>query len=337
VHEDGDSVDSMRAVIAAEPGGPEVLRIVDRPDPEPSPGEVVIAVAASAVNRADLLQRQGNYPPPPGASDVLGMECSGTIAAVGEAVSGWQAGDEVCALLAAGGYAEQVTVPAGQIMRLPKNISLVDAAALPEVACTVWSMVFGMHAGRLAAGENFLVHGGSSGIGTMAIQLAKQYGARVFATAGSQHKLDACRELGADVVINYKDEDFVERIRAETRGAGVQVILDNMGASYLSRNVRALATDGRLIVLGLQGGRKGELDLAALLSKRATVHAAGLRARSAESKAAIVADTVEHVWPLIESGAVRPVIDRVFGLDEVARAHELVESSTHIGKVLLEI
>jgi putative PIG3 family NAD(P)H quinone oxidoreductase len=265
------------------------------------------------------------------------MECSGTIAALGEGVRDWQVGDEVCALLAAGGYAQRVAVPAGQVMRAPKNVSLVDAAALPEVACTVWSMVFGIDAGRLAAGERFLVHGGSSGIGTMAIQLAKAFGARVFATAGSPHKLDACRDLGADVVINYRDEDFVERVRAETGGAGVDVILDNMGASYLPRNVKALAMDGRLIVLGLQGGRKGELDLALLLSKRATVHAAGLRARSAESKSAIVAQTVEHVWPLIESGVVRPVIDRVFGLDEVAQAHELVESSAHIGKVLLEV
>jgi putative PIG3 family NAD(P)H quinone oxidoreductase len=260
-----------------------------------------------------------------------------TSLALGEGVTGWQIGDEVCALLAAGGYAERVALPAGQLMPAPKNLSLVDAAALPEVACTVWSMVFGMHAGRLAAGESFLVHGGSGGIGTMAIQVAKQYGARVFATAGSAHKLDACRELGADVVINYKDEDFVERVRAETSGAGVDVILDNMGASYLPRNVKALAMDGRLVVLGLQGGRKGELDLALLLSKRATVHAAGLRARSAESKASIVAETVEHVWPLVESGAVRPVIDRVFGLDEVVQAHELVESSSHIGKVLLEV
>jgi putative PIG3 family NAD(P)H quinone oxidoreductase len=310
---------------------------VDLPDPEPAPGEVVIAVAATAINRADLLQRQGNYPPPPGESDVLGMECSGTVAALGDGVTGWRVGDEVCALLAAGGYAERVAVPVGQVMPAPKNVSLVDAAALPEVTCTVWSMVFGQHAGRLSAGESFLVHGGSSGIGTMAIQLAKHQGARVFATAGSPHKLAACLDLGADAAINYKDEDFVERVRADTGGTGVDVVLDNMGASYLSRNVKALAMDGRLVVLGLQGGRKGELDLALLLSKRGTVHAAGLRARGAQSKAEIVADTVQNVWPLVETGAVRPVIDRVFGLDEAVQAHELVESSAHIGKVLLEI
>jgi putative PIG3 family NAD(P)H quinone oxidoreductase len=325
----------MRAVVIAEPGGPEVLEVHEVPDPEPAAGEVLIDVAASAINRADLLQRQGNYPPPPGASPYLGMECSGTIAQLGDGVIGWAVGDEVCALLAGGGYATKVAVPAGQVLPVPKGIALVDAAALPEVTCTVWSMVFGEHSGRLQAGEAFLVHGGSSGIGTMAIQLAHQRGATVFTTAGTAHKLDVCRSLGADVAINYRDEVFDERVLSETGGSGADVILDNMGASYLARNTMALAFGGRLIVLGLQGGRKAELDLGMLLVKRGTVHAAGLRGRPLDQKAEIVAATRREVWPMIESGAVRPVIDRVLTLEDAAEAHRLVESSEHIGKVLL--
>jgi putative PIG3 family NAD(P)H quinone oxidoreductase len=243
----------------------------------------------------------------------------------------------VCALLAGGAYAELVAVPVGQLMPVPQGVSLVDAAALPEVTCTVWSMVFGRDAGRLQPGERFLVHGGTSGIGTMAIQLAHQRGAKVFATAGTPRKVRVCAELGADVAINYRDEVFDERIRDETGGAGVDVILDNMGASYLPRNIRSLAVGGRLIVLGLQGGVKGELDLGAVLSKRLTVHAAGLRARPAAQKAEIVAETQHAVWPMIESGAVRPVIDRVLTLDDVVEAHRLVDSSEHIGKVLLRV
>lgn len=327
----------MRAVVVTETGGPEVLQIREVPDPEPAPDEVVLAVAATAVNRADLLQRQGNYPPPPGAPSYLGLECSGTIAALGEAVTGWTVGERVCALLAGGGYAQKVAVPVGQLMPVPAGLSLVEAAALPEVGCTVWSMVFGAHAGRLQPGERLLVHGGSSGIGTMAIQLAKQRGAEVFVTAGTARKLDACRELGADLAINYHDEVFDDRVREATGGAGVDVVLDNMGATYLTRNVAALATGGRLIVLGLQGGRRGEVDLGVLLSKRATVHAAGLRARPPAEKAAIVAETQHAVWPLIESGAVRPVIDRVLGLDEAGEAHRVVQASEHIGKVLLQV
>jgi putative PIG3 family NAD(P)H quinone oxidoreductase len=331
----------MRAVVIDDPGDPEVMRIADVPDPEPRPGEVVIDVAGTAVNRADCMQRQGNYPPPPGASPYLGLECSGTISALGESVAGWEVGTEVCALLSGGGYAEKVAVPVGQLMPVPEGISLVDAAALPEVSCTVWSMVFGTPAGRLQPGERFLVHGGTSGIGTMAIQLAAQRGARVFATAGTPRKVEVCRELGADVAINYREERFEEVVAKDTAddpaGPGVDVILDNMGASYLPRNVAALATGGRLVVLGLQGGRKGELDLGALLVKRATVHAAGLRARPAAAKAMIVAETVVAVWPLVESGAVRPVIDRVVNLDDVVEAHRLVESSEHIGKVVLRV
>jgi putative PIG3 family NAD(P)H quinone oxidoreductase len=327
----------MRAVVISEPGGPEVLRVEDVPDPEPQPDEVVVDIAACAVNRADLLQRQGHYPPPPGASDILGMECSGTISAVGDGVAGWSVGDQVCALLAGGGYAERVAVPVGQLMAVPAGVSLIDAAGLPEVTCTVWSMVFGAGAGRLSPGERFLVHGGSSGIGTMAIQLAHGRGAEVFTTAGSAAKLDFCRGLGADVAINYRDEDFARRVNEETGGAGVDVVLDNMGAPYLPRNLASLAIGGRLIVLGLQGGRKGELDLGALLTKRATVHAAGLRGRPKQQKADIVAETHANVWPMIESGTVRPVIDRILTLDDAAEAHRLVESSEHIGKVLLRM
>ncbi len=325
----------MRAVVVTEPGEPEVLEVQEVPDPHPGAGEVLIKVAATGINRADLLQRQGNYPPPHGAPPYLGMECSGIIAELGDGVTGWSMGDQVCALLAGGGYAELVAAPAGQVMPVPAGVSLVEAAALPETTCTVWSMVF--VAGRLQPGESFLVHGGTSGIGTMAIQIAHHNGSRVFATAGTPRKVEFCRTLGADVAINYRDEVFDDRVLNETDGHGVDVILDNMGALYLPRNLRALAVGGRLVVLGLQGGRKGEIDLGTLLAKRATVLAAGLRARPPEEKATIVADTVAHVWPLIESGAVRPIIDRILTLDDATEAHRLVESSEHIGKVLLRV
>ncbi|WP_375484503.1 NAD(P)H-quinone oxidoreductase [uncultured Jatrophihabitans sp.] len=327
----------MRAVVITEPGGPEVLQVQDVPDPTPKPDEVIVQVAAAGLNRADLLQRQGFYPPPPGASEYLGMEVSGTVAEVGDEVAGWNVGDRVCALLAGGGYAERVAVPVGQLMAVPSGVDLVAAAALPEVTCTVWSMVFGAAAGRLQPGESLLVHGGSSGIGTMAVQLATGRGSRVFVTAGSQAKLDVCRDLGADVGINYRNEDFVERVKAETDGAGVDVILDNMGASYLARNIEALATDGRLVVLGMQGGAKGELNLGALLTKRATVHAAGLRARPAQQKAAIVAEAQNAIWPMIEAGTVRPVVDSVLPLEDAGRAHQLMDDSGHIGKILLQL
>ncbi len=331
------TVEAMRAVVITEPGGPEVLEVQDVPDPTPKSDEVVIDVAATAINRADLLQRQGNYPPPPGASPYLGMECSGTIAALGDGVAGWEVGDEVCALLAGGGYAEKVAAPVGQLLHVPAGVGLLDAAALPEATCTVWSMVFGPVAGRLQPGERLLVHGGSSGIGTMAIQIAHGRGAIVFTTAGTQRKVDFCRSLGADVAINYHDEVFEERVAKETEGRGVDVVLDNMGAVYLPRNVASLAIGGRLIVLGLQGGTKGELDLGAVLVKRATVHAAGLRGRPAAQKAAVVSETEANVWPMIEAGSVRPIIDRVLTLDDAAEAHRLVESSEHIGKVLLRV
>ncbi|MEO9140133.1 MAG: NAD(P)H-quinone oxidoreductase [Jatrophihabitans sp.] len=327
----------MRAVVITEPGAPEVLQVQEVPDPTPRADEVIIDVTATAINRADLLQRQGNYPPPPGASDILGMECSGVISAIGESVAGWSVGDRVCALLAGGGYAEKVAVPMGQLMPVPAGVDLLHAAALPEVTCTVWSMVFGTNAGRLQPGERFLVHGGSSGIGTMAIQLAHGRGAEVYATAGTQRKLDFCRDLGADVAINYREQTFENVIAEHTDKGGVDVILDNMGASYLPRNLASLATGGRLIVLGMQGGATGELNLGQLLTKRATVHAAGLRGRPAAEKAAIVGETQNAVWPMIEAGEVRPIVDRVLSLDDAAEAHRVLDSSEHIGKVLLKV
>lgn len=323
----------MRAVIAAQAGGPEVLTLTDLPDPTPGPGEVVVDVTATSVNRADTLQRQGNYPPPPGASDVLGLECSGRVSAVGPDVSGWQVGDEACALLAGGGYAEKVLVPAGQVMPVPDGVDLVTAGALPEVACTVWSNVF-MIAG-LQAGETLLVHGGAGGIGTMAIQLAKALGARVITTAGTEEKLELCRSLGADVAVNYREQDFVEEVKAATDGHGADVILDNMGAKYLDRNLSALAVQGRLVIIGMQGGVKGELNIGKLLSKRGAVIATSLRARPVEEKAAICAGVVEHVWPLVADGSVRTVVHATLPLSEAAKAHALMESGDHVGKIVL--
>ena len=325
----------MRAVIATGTGGPEVLSVSDVPDVEPGPGEIAIAVAATAVNRADLLQRQGFYPPPPGASDVIGLECSGTVAALGSEVGGWEVGDEVCALLAGGGYASRVVVPAGQVMPVPDGVDLVTAAALPEVAATVWSNVF-MVAG-LQPTETFLVHGGAGGIGTFAIQLASQLGARVFTTGGTADKLAACAALGADVTINYRDEDFVEVVRERTDGVGVDVILDNMGAKYLGRNVEALALEGRLVIIGMQGGSKGELDIGALLRKRGAVIATSLRSRPVAEKAAICASLVEHVWPLVAAGLVRPIVHDTMPLDDAAAAHALMESGEHLGKIVLTV
>lgn len=323
----------MRAIVATEPGGPEVLTVRELPDPVPGDGELVIDMAATAVNRADTLQRRGHYPPPPGASDVLGLECSGTVSAVGSGVDGFAVGDRVCALLAGGGYAEKVLVPAGQVMPAPQGIDLVTAGGLPEVACTVWSNVF-MVAG-LQAGETLLVHGGAGGIGTMAIQVAAALGARVVATAGAPHKLDLCRSLGADVAVNYHEQDFVEEVRRATDGHGADVILDNMGASYLPRNVDALATEGRLVVIGLQGGTKGELDLGKLLRKRGAVVATTLRSRPVDEKAAICAAVVEHVWPLLEDKTVRPVVHATMPLEQAAEAHRMMEAGDHVGKLLL--
>jgi putative PIG3 family NAD(P)H quinone oxidoreductase len=322
----------MRAVIAREPGGPEVLEVRDVPELQAGTGEVVIDVVASAVNRPDLLQRRGFYDPPPGASDVLGLECSGRIAAVGNGVERWHVGDEVCALLAGGGYADQVAVPAGQVVGVPVSLDLVHAAALPEVAATVWSNVFMVAA--LQPGEALLVHGGAGGIGTMAIQLASALGARVACTVGTADKAKACRELGADLAINYREQDFVEEVRRWSE-SGADVILDIMGAAYLGRNVEALAVEGRLLVIGMQGGTKAEFDLGALMDKRGAVISTRLRPRPSEEKAAIMASLEEHVWPLIAEGRVRPIIDSTVALDDVRAAHERVESSAHIGKVVL--
>ncbi|MEU2333166.1 NAD(P)H-quinone oxidoreductase [Streptomyces sp. NPDC013172] len=323
----------MHAITIPEPGGPEALVWDEVPDPVPGEGEVLVEVVASAVNRADIMQRQGYYDPPPGASAYPGLECSGRIAALGPNVSGWSVGDEVCALLAGGGYAERVAVPAGQLLPVPEGVDLRWAAALPEVVSTVWSNVFMI--AHLRPGETLLVHGGSSGIGTMAIQLGKAVGAKVAVTAGTKEKLDFCAELGADVLVNYREQDFVEEVKAATEGAGADVILDNMGAKYLDRNVQALAVNGRLAIIGMQGGVKGELNIGALLAKRAAISATSLRARPLAEKAAIVAAVREHVWPLIAQGHVRPVVDRELPMAEAAQAHRVVEASDHIGKVLL--
>ena len=325
----------MRAVIASAAGGPEVLTVVELPDPVPGPGEVVLEVAAAGLNRADLMQRMGFYPPPPGASDVLGMECSGTVAAVGPDVTGWSVGDRACALLAAGGYASQVAVPAGQVMPVPHGVDVVTAAALPEATATVWSNVY-MVAG-LQPGETILVQGGAGGVGTTAIQLASQLGSRVLTTAGTPEKLALCASLGADETINYREQDFVEVVRESTDGGGADVILDNMGAKYLSRNLDALAIEGRLVIIGMQGGTKAELDIATLLRKRGAVIATSLRSRPTAEKAAICAAVVEHVWPLVADGRVRPIVDRTMPLGEVRAAHELMESGEHTGKILLTL
>ena len=323
----------MHAIVITEPGEPDVLRWTEVPDIEPAPGEVLLDVAAAGVNRADLLQRQGFYDPPPGASPYPGMECSGTVAAVGEGVTGWAEGDRACALLSGGGYASRAAVPAGQLLPVPASVSLVEAAALPEAACTVYANVF--MGARLTAGETFLVHGGSSGIGTMAIQLAKHAGATVAVTAGSKEKLEACRELGADILINYKDEDFVAALKEATTGHGADVILDIVGAAYLARNVDALAADGRLAIIGMQGGVKAELNIGMLMIKRCSVQATTLRARPPEQKAKIVAAVREHVWPLVESGAVRPVVYGQLPISEAPEAHRIMAASTHTGKILL--
>ena len=323
----------MHAVVITEPGGPEVLRWLEVPNPVPGPGEVVIEIAASGVNRADLMQREGHYPPPPGAPPYIGLECSGRIRSVGDGVTGWRPGDEVCALLAGGGYAEQVTVPAGQLLPVPARVDMTTAAAFPETACTVYANVFQL--ARLTAGETLLVHGGSSGIGTMAIQLGKAFGARVTCTAGSPEKLARCQELGADVAINYRDEDFVAVLLDATGGAGADVVLDIMGASYLARNLAALATGGRLVIIGRQGGSRAEIDLGVLQGKQASVHATTLRARPAREKAAVVAAVRDHVWPLIDAGKVAAVIDRELPMSQAAQAHRAMAASEHIGKILL--
>ena len=323
----------MHAVIATEPGGPEVLAWQEVADVLPGPGEVLVDVVASGVNRADVLQRQGFYPPPPGESEIIGLECSGRIAALGAGVDSWAIGDEICCLLSGGGYAEQVVVPVGQCLPIPAGVDLVTAAGLPEVACTVWSNL--VMVGGLQRGEWLLVHGGGSGIGTMAIQIARLLGAQVAVTAGSQAKLDTCMTLGAAVGRTYRDEAFAEVLRQDTAEHGADVILDTMGAKYLARNISLLARDGRLVVIGMQGGVKAEIDLSALLRKNASVHATSLRGRPKQEKADICAAVERHVWPWIATGLLQPVIDRLVPVGDAAAAHRGLEDGTATGKILL--
>ncbi len=323
----------MRAITISAPGDADALVLGDVDAPTIGEREILIDVTAAGVNRADIAQREGNYPPPKGASDILGLEVSGIVAAVGEKVSAWSVGEEVCALLSGGGYAEQVAVPAGQVLPIPRGVSRHDAAALPEVACTVWNNLVTQAA--LRKGETLLVHGGSSGIGTMAIQLAKALEVRVVVTAGSQAKLDACTSLGADVGINYRDEDFVEQTLAATDGRGVDVILDVVGATYLDRNIQSLAIGGRLVIIGMLGGAKGELNIARLLSKRGRIIASGLRSRPLEEKAEIVAAVRERIWPWVADGTISPLVHATYPLDQAAAAHRAMEESQHIGKILL--
>ncbi len=325
----------MIAIEIREPGGPEVLVPVERPRPAPGPGEVLINVAAAGVNRPDVMQRRGQYAPPPGASDIPGLEVAGTIDAVGADVSDWQVGDRVCALVAGGGYAELCVAPAPQCLPVPAGMTFVSAAAPPETFFTVWTNVF--ERGRLTAGESVLIHGGSSGIGTTAIQLARAFGARVFATAGSAEKCAACERLGAELAINYRETDFVAAVRDRTGGRGVDVILDMVGGDYVARNIDALAVDGRLVQIALLGGAKAQINMVPILQRRLTITGSTLRPRSVAEKGAIARALRERVWPLLESGAVAPVIFQTFPLRDAAEAHRVMESSQHIGKLVLVV
>jgi putative PIG3 family NAD(P)H quinone oxidoreductase len=327
--------DVMRTIEITQPGEPEVLRAGTRPTPRPGPGELLIRVEAAGVNFPDTLQRRGMYAAPPGASDLLGLEVAGKVAAVGSDVRGWHAGDRVCALLAGGGYAEYVAAPAPQCLPIPASLTAVEAAALPETFFTVWTNVF--ERGRLQAGETFLVHGGSSGIGTTAIQLAHAFGARVFATAGSAEKCRVCESLGAARAINYRDEDFVEVLKSETDGRGVDLILDMVGGDYVPRNLASLALEGRIVMIAYLQGQTATLDIAKLMLKRATLTGSTLRHRTVEQKGAIASALRAHVWPLLEAGTVRPVIHATFPLEEAAAAHRLMESSAHAGKIVLTV
>lgn len=325
----------MRVVEITTPGPPEVLALAERPVPAPGAGEVLIAVAAAGVNRPDCLQRRGLYPAPPGASDLPGLEVAGRIAALGPGVTGWQPGERVCALLAGGGYAEYCTAPAGQCLPVPDGLSLAEAAALPETFFTVWTNVF--ERGGLVAGETLLVHGGASGIGTTAIQLGRAFGAEVLATAGGPAKAALCRELGAARAIDYRAEDFAAAVRAHTGGRGVDVILDIVGGSYLEANVASLAAGGRLVVIGVLGGASGRLDLGRLLSRRLTVTASTLRARSPAEKGRIAAALREKVWPLLAARRLAPVLQETLPLQEAARAHRILESNQAMGKLVLVV
>ena len=325
--------ETMRAVEIGDPGPPDALRPVTRPTPRPGPGEVLVRVAAAGINRADVMQREGRYPPPPGASDLPGLELSGTVAAVGPEVDAVVVGDDVCAIVSGGAYAEYCLVPAPQCLPVPEGVSLADAAALPEAYCTVWTNV--VDRGRLRAGESFLVHGGSSGVGTAAIQLARRLGARVFATAGSAAKCAACVDLGAERAVNYREEDFVAACRDATGGRGVDVVLDMVGAPYLGRNLAALAIEGRLVVIAVMAGAEAEVNLLDFMSRRLTLTASTLRSRSVSQKAEVGRAVREHVWPRFAAGELRPVIHATWPLAEAAEAHRVLESSVHVGKLLL--
>lgn len=325
----------MLAIEIREPGGPEVLVPVERPKPVAAAGEVLIKVAAAGVNRPDIFQRLGRYPPPSGASDIPGLEVAGTIEAVGPDVREWKVGDEVCALVAGGGYAEHCTAPAPQCLPVPGGLDLTAAAAIPETFFTVWTNLF--ERGRLRAGEVVLIHGGSSGIGTAAIQLARARGSRVFATAGSALKCAACERLGAERAINYKDADFVAVVRDLTGGRGVDVVLDMVGGEYFARNIESLAVEGRLVEIATLRGVKAEVNIQTIMQRRLTITGSTLRARPISDKGAIAAAVRQHVWPLLESGAVKPVIHRTFPLRDAAGAHRLMESSEHIGKIVLTV
>jgi putative PIG3 family NAD(P)H quinone oxidoreductase len=323
----------VRAVVVSEPGGPDALQVTDIPTPEPGPGEVLVEVVAAGVNRADLMQREGHYPPPPGASEIIGLEVSGHVAALGPDVHGLEVGEACVALLAGGGYAEQVVVPSGQVIAPPPGYDLADAAGVLEVAATVWSNLAYAH---LTAGETFLVHGGAGGIGSFAIQYAKALGATVIATAGSEAKLQHCRDLGADHAFSYRD-DWASEVRDATNGRGVDVVLDNMGAKYLEAHVALLAPDGRLVVIGFQGGRTGTIDLGALLAKRGTVAAISLRGRPLDQKADICRHVAAEVWPLLADGTIRPTPLTTYALDDVADAHRALESGDNVGKIILRV
>ncbi len=325
----------MIAIEITQPGGPEVLAPVERQIPEPGAGEVLIRVAAAGVNRPDMMQRRGQYPPPPGASDIPGLEIAGTVEHVGAGVNEWRGGDRVCALVSGGGYAEYCVAPAPQCLPVPEGLDMVAAAAIPETFFTVWTNVF--ERGALQAGETALFHGGSSGIGTAAIQLAHARGSRVFVTAGSDEKCRACEELGAARAINYRTQDFVEEIHSLTHGRGVDLVLDIMGGDYLGRNLRSLAVDGRLVQIGLMGGSEATIDLRRVLGRRLTVTGSTLRPRSVEEKGAIASALRREVWPLLESGRVKPIVYRTFPMREAAEAHRLMESSEHIGKLVLTL
>ncbi len=325
----------MIAIEISTPGGPEVLMPVERPTPSAAAGEVLVKVGAAGVNRPDVLQRQGRYPPPPGVTDIPGLEVAGTIAAVGSGVNSWQVGDRVCALVSGGGYAEFCVVPGPQCLPLPRGMDVTHAAAIPETTFTVWTNVF--ERGKLTRGETILIHGGSSGIGTTAIQLARAFGARVFATAGSADKCKACEAIGAERAVNYRDTDFVAAVKELTNGRGVDVVLDMVAGDYVQRNIEALAMDGRLVMIGRQGGVRSEIDIMPILRKRLVLTGSTLRTRSIEEKGALANAVHQHVWPLFESGAVRVIVHQTFPLRDAASAHRVMESSAHVGKLVLQV